>query len=160
MNVLVRRSLAAGVVCVLIGAAFALLGAAAAAASVPSISGIWLAYVQPSLGSPNRTFVIRAVAGSSRVSGTCGPFKLSGTVSSASGEAKLCAGCCEARVSQTTDWRVTFVFRSRSTAQTNHSTSAGSYDNVVVASGQVRPARPVRAVRCSDETGAKALAGC
>jgi len=137
------------------------LAGAMGAGSIPSVSGVWLAYVPKTVTSPNQTFVIKQSTGSTRVSGEWGgEFKLSGTVSPATGKAELCAGCNQAGVTQTTNFDVTFVFKSASIAQSNHPTFSGTYHYVEVSTGQTKPGGTIRAVRCSHETGAKAVAAC
>ncbi len=142
-------------------ASFAFLGAAVAAGPVPNVSGVWLAYVPRTTTSPNQTFVIRQSNGSARIKGEWGgEFKLSGTVSRSTGKAKLCAGCGQAGVTQTTNFDVTFVFKSPSSAQANHPTFSGTYHYVEVASGETKPGGTIRAIRCRATTGAKSVAAC
>ena len=132
-----------------------------AAAPATNVSGIWLAYVPPSITSSNQTFVMRDVG--NRITGTWGgEFKLTGTYSPSTGVATLCAGCGQAGVTQTTNWRVTFKFKSRSTAQSNHPTFKGTYHYVSVTTGIVTPnsTAPMRAIRCSYQTNARAVALC
>lgn len=152
---------AAVAVCLLVTVvALTVLADAMGAGSIPNVSGVWLAYVPRTLTSPNQTFVIKEASGSMRVSGEWqGEFKLSGTVSP-TGKAMLCAGCGQAGVTQTTNFDVTFAFKSASVAQTNHPTFSGTYDYVEVSTGQTKPGGTIRAVRCSHETGPKTLAAC
>jgi|SRR5579862_1746594 len=139
----------------------ACLGGALGAGSVPNLSGIWLAYVPKTATSPNQTFVIKETPGSTRITGEWqGEFTLSGTISPSTGKAALCAGCQQPGVTQTTNFDVSFVFRSASTAQANHPTFSGTYHYLEVSTGQTKPGGTIRAVRCSHQTNAKALAAC
>jgi hypothetical protein len=62
----------------------------------------------------------------------------------------------------TMNFKVKFAFKSNSTAQTNHPTFRGTFDDVNRATGQVVPNSEgtVRAIRCSYQTSAKAIAQC
>jgi hypothetical protein len=62
----------------------------------------------------------------------------------------------------TMNFKVKFAFRSNSTAQTNHPTFRGTFDDVNRATGQVVPNSEgtVRAIRCSYQTNAKTIARC
>lgn len=135
-------------------------GAVGTAVTVPSVSGIWLGYEPATNQSPVWTFVLNNKAGSTRVTGTWQEFKLVGTVSPATGQATLVAGV-QPGVTQTTDFHVKFVFKSTSTAQSNHPTFRGNYDYVKLATGQSSgTVATMRAVRCSYRTNAKAVALC
>ena len=138
----------------------ALMCGGVGAASGPNVSGIWLAYVPPTTTSSNQTFLMRDVG--NRITGTWDGFKLTGTFSPSTGVATLCAGCQQAGVGQTTNWKVSFAFKSTSTAQSNHPTFKGTYHYVTVATGISVPnsTAPMRAIRCSYQTGAKAIALC
>jgi hypothetical protein len=132
-----------------------------AAAPGANVSGIWLAYVPPSVTNSNQTFVMRDVG--NRITGTWqGEFKLTGTYSPSTGVATLCAGCQQTGVGQTTNWKVKFTFKSTSTAQSNHPTFKGTYHYVTVSTGAVVPGStaPMRALRCSYQANAKATALC
>src|SRR4029077_20170889 len=111
--------------------------------------------------TPVWTFVLHNKPGSTRVTGTWGEFKIVGTVSAATGKAKLVAGV-QPGVTVTTDFFVTFNFKSKSTAKTNHPTFAGTYDYVDVATGKQHGTTTgtVRAVRCTTQTSALAIGVC
>jgi hypothetical protein len=153
----------AAAVCALsTGASLSLLSGAVGAASVPSVTGIWLAYSPATSSSPIWTFVLKNSSGSARVTGTWQTeFDVVGTLSAATGAAMLDAGV-QPGTRTTMNFAVKFVFKSNSTAQTNHPTFSGTYDDVDRATGQVVPNShgTVRALRCSYQTNAKAVALC
>ena len=161
------RCLVASAVCVagLCGSLGTLSGVSGAATKIPSVNGIWLTYSwakgagQPS--SPNQVFVLRDKPGSTHFTGTWGEFKVVGTFSPTMGKATLVAGV-QPGVTQTTNFYVKFVFKSVSTAQSNHPTFSGTFDYVKRATGQPVPHSTgnTKAKRCSYQTNAKALALC
>ena len=112
----------------------------------PGVNGIWLAYAwatgQGKPSSPNQFFVLNNSQGSARVTGTLAEFKILGTFSPVTGKATLVVGV-QPGTTQTTNYHVKFVFKSNSTAQTNHPTFSGSFDYVRRATGQ--PVRTARA---------------
>jgi hypothetical protein len=136
-------------------------GGAAAATKVPNVNGIWLAYAwatgQGKPSSPNQAFVLRDKPGSTRFTGDLGEFKIVGTVAS-TGKALLVIGL-QPGTTQTTNDTVKFVFKSNSTAQSNHPTFSGSFDYVRRATGQPVPhsTGTITATRCSFQTSAKAM---
>jgi len=140
-------------------------GVAAAATRVSSVNGIWLAYAwangQGKPGSPNQAFVLRDKPGSTHFTGNLGEFKIVGTVAPATGKALLVIGL-QTGTTQTTNDTVKFVFKSNSTAQSNHPTFSGSFDYVRRATGEPVPNSngKVTAVRCSYQTNAKAMDLC
>lgn len=136
--------------------ALALLPSTVSAASDPNVQGIWQAYVPPSITQPNQTFVIHNNPGSTKITGTWASFKLSGKYSPSARTATMCAGCGQAGVTQTTDWKVTFHFKSTSTSSSNHPTFSGTYYYVSVATGKTSPGGKMRAVRCSYKTSSTA----
>ena len=141
--------------------ALAVMSSAGSAAPAPNMSGIWWVYVPASnTGSPQQIFVMHDVA--NRITGTWGEFTLSGTYSPSTGTATLCAGCGQHSVNQTTNWQVKVTFKSTSTAQSNHPILRGTVHYVNILTGEVVPnsTLPMRAVRCSYQTGAKAPAAC
>ena len=109
---------------------------------------------------PQQMFVMHDVA--NRITGSWAEFTLSGTYSPSTGTATLCAGCGQTSVLQTTNWQVKVTFKSTSTAQSNHPTLRGTVHYVSVPTGAVVPnsTLPMRAVRCSYQTNAKATALC
>ena len=140
-------------------------GGAAAATRVSSVNGIWLAYAwatgQGKPSSPNQAFLLNNKPGSTRVTGNLGEFKIVGTVAPATGKATLVVGV-QPGTTQTTNYSVKFVFKSNSTAQTNHPTFSGSFDYVSRATGLPVPnsTGKVTAIRCSYQKNAKAMALC
>ena len=129
---------------------------------VPSVTGVWVGYFPATNQSPTWTFVLTNKHGSTRVTGSWQTnFKIVGTVSAATGEAMLDAGV-QAGTTTTMNVKVTFDFKSSSTAQTNHPTFRGTFVDVRRATGEVIPNTEgtVRAVRCSYQTSAKAVALC
>ncbi len=142
-----------------------LSGGAAAATRVSSVNGIWLAYAwatgQGKPSSPNQAFVLRDKPGSTHFTGDLGEFKIVGTIALATGKALLVIGL-QPGVTQTTNDTVRFVFKSNSTAQSNHPTFSGSFDYVRRATGQPVPnsTGKITAIRCSYQTSAKAMALC
>ena len=108
----------------------------------------------------SQTFVMRDVA--NRITGNWGEFTLSGTFSPSTMTATLCAGCGQRSVLQTTNWQVKFTFKSTSTAQSNHPTLRGTSHYVSVTTGAIvaNSTASMRAVRCSYQTNAKAVALC
>lgn len=157
------RVVAAVAVCaVSVGALLSSLAGAVGAASVPSVTGVWLAYSPATSTSPIWTFVLKNSSGSARVTGTWQTeFDVVGTLSGATGTAMLDAGVQPGTL-RTMNFAVKFVFKSSSTAQTNHPTFSGTFDDVTRATGVVVPNTQgtVRAVRCSYQTTAKAIAFC
>jgi hypothetical protein len=143
----------------------ALNGAATAATKAPGVNGIWLAYAwstgasKPS--SPDQVFLLHNTPGSARVTGTLAEFKILGTFSPATGKATLVVGV-QPGTTRTTNYYVKFVFKSNSTAQSNHPTFSGSFDYVSRATGEPVPdsTGKVEARRCSYQTNAKAQALC
>jgi hypothetical protein len=141
-------------------------GAATAATKAPGVNGIWLAYAwatgQGKPSSPNQFFVLNNTPGSARVTGTLAEFKILGTFSPVTGKATLVVGV-QPGVTQTTNYHVKLVFRSNSTAQSNHPTFSGWFDYVRLATGKPVPdsTGKVTATRCSYKTNdaAKALCG-
>jgi hypothetical protein len=104
--------------------------------------------------------VLNDKPGSTRVTGTWAEFKVLGSVSPATGQATLVAGV-QPGVTVTTNFHVRFVFKSRSTAQSNHPTFSGWFDYVVRATGKAKPGTgKVKAERCAYQTNAKAMALC
>ena len=93
--------------------------------------------------------------------GTLAEFKILGTFSPVTGKATLVVGV-QPGTTQTTNYHVKFVFKSDSTAQSNHPTFSGSFDYVRLATGQPIPnsTGKVTAIRCSYQTNAKAMALC
>lgn len=130
-------------------------------ASVPSVTGIWLAYVPASGQTPDWTIVLKNNPGSSKITGNYGEFNVVGTISPASGQALLQVGL-QPGTTQTDNLNVKFVFKSNSTAQSNHPTFSGTLEIVRRATGEVVPnsQEKVRALRCSYQTNAKAAALC
>jgi hypothetical protein len=130
-------------------------------AAIPSITGIWLAYVPASGQTPDWTIVLKNNSGSTRVTGNYGEFDIVGTVSPASGKGLLQVGL-QPGTTQTDNLNVTFVFKSNSTAQANHPTFSGTLEIVRRATGEVVPnsQEKVRAIRCSYQTNAQAVALC
>jgi len=157
------RIMVAGGVCALsVGASLSLLSGAVGAAAVPSITGVWLGYSPASTTTPIWTFVLNNKPGSTRVTGSWQTgFELVGTVSAATGVAMLDAGVQPGSLA-TKNFTVKFVFMSNSTAQTNHPTFRGTFDAVTRATGVMEPNSQgtVRAIRCSYQTTAKAIALC
>jgi hypothetical protein len=153
---------AVGVCVVSVGASLSVLGGAVGAASVPSVTGTWLLYAPASKTTPIWRLELNNKPGSTRVTGSWQTeFAIVGTVSAASGVAMLDAGVQPGTLS-TRNFTVKFVFKSNSTAQTNHPTFRGTYDDVTRATGVVVPNSQgtVRAIRCSYQTTAKAIAFC
>ena len=140
-------------------------GAATAATKAPGVNGIWLAYAwatgQGKPSSPNQAFLLNNKPGSARVTGTLAEFKILGTFSPVTGKATLVVGV-QPGTTQTTNYYVKFVFKSHSTAQTNHPTFSGSFDYVSRVTGEPVPnsTGKVTAIRCSYQTNAKAMALC
>jgi hypothetical protein len=130
-------------------------------AAAPSVSGIWLAYVPASGQTPDWIMVLRNSSGSARITGNYGEFIIVGTISPASGQALLQVGL-QAGTTQTDNLNVKFIFKPNSTAQSNHPTFSGTLEIVRRATGEVVPnsQEKVRAIRCSYQTGAKAVALC
>jgi hypothetical protein len=160
MRARTRVMVAVGVCAVSVGASLSLLGGAVGAASAPSVTGVWLAYSPASTKTPIWTFVLNNKPGSSRVTGTWQTeFKIVGTFSA--GEGMLDAGVQPGTLT-TMNFKVKFAFKSNSTAQTNHPTFRGTFDDVSRATGVVVPNSEgtVRAIRCSYQTNAKAVARC
>ena len=95
------------------------------------------------------------------MTGTLAEFKILGTFSPVTGKATLVVGV-QPGVTQTTNYHVKFVFKSNSTAQSNHPTFSGSFDYVRLATGKPIPnsTGEVTATRCSYQTNAKAMALC
>jgi hypothetical protein len=162
MRAKTRIVVSVGVFAVTVGASLSLLVGGVGAASAPSVTGVWLAYSPATTKTPIWTFVLHNKPGSSSVTGTWQTsFKIAGTLSAASGKAMLDAGVQPGTLS-TMNFDVKFVFKSSSTAQTNHPTFSGTFDDVTRATGQVEPNTEgtVRAIRCSYQTTAKAVALC
>jgi hypothetical protein len=162
MRARTRIVVAVSICAVSVGASLSLLSSAVGAASVPSISGVWLAYSPASTTTPIWTFVLNNKPGSTRVTGSWQTnFVLVGTVAAASGVAMLDAGVQPGTLA-TMNFTVKFVFKSNSTAQTNHPTFRGTFDDVTRATGVAEPNSQgtVRAIRCSYQTTAKAIAFC
>jgi len=115
----------------------------------------------PASDTPNQAFILRNKPGSTSVAGTWqGEFKIVGTFSPATGQATLVAGV-QPGVTVTTNFHVKFVFKSTSTAATNHPKFSGWFDYVTRATGKPKPATgKTKATRCSYQTGPKALAMC
>jgi hypothetical protein len=138
---------------------------ATATTRVSSVNGIWLAYAwatgQGRPSSPNQEFLLDNKPGSTLVTGIMADFKIVGTVASATGKATLVVGV-QAGTTVTTNYTVRFVFKSNSTALTNHPTFSGSFDYVRRATGDPVPnsTGKVTATRCSYQTNAKAIALC
>jgi hypothetical protein len=130
-------------------------------AAVPSVTGIWLAYVPANLQTADWTIVLRNNPRSTRITGNYGEFNVVGTISPASGQALLQVGL-QPGTTQTDNLNVKFVFKSNSTAQSNHPTFSGTLEIVRRATGEVVPnsQEKVRALRCSSQTNAKAAALC
>jgi hypothetical protein len=137
------------------------LASGGARVAVPSVTGIWLAYVPGSLQTPDWTIVLKNSPGSTRISGNYGEFNVVGTISPASGQALLQVGLQPGTL-VTDNLNVKFVFKSNSTAQSNHPTFSGTLEIVRRATGEVVPKseEKVRALRCSYQTDAKAVALC
>jgi len=139
-------------------------GGAAAATKVPNVNGIWLAYAwatgQGKPSSPNQAFVLRDKPGATHFTGDMGEFKIVGTVAS-NGKALLVIGL-QPGTTQTTNDTVKFVFKSNSTAQSNHPTFSGSFDYVRRVTGQPVPnsTGTITATRCSFQTSPKAMGLC
>jgi len=162
MRARTRVMVAVGVCAVSVCASLSLLSGTVGAASVPSVTGVWLAYSPATNTSPTWTFVLKNEPGSTRVTGTWETdFIVLGTLSAATGEAMLDAGVQPGTLS-TMNFAVKFAFTSNSTAQTNHPTFRGTFDDVTRATGVVVPRSQgtVRAIRCSYQTTAKAIAFC
>lgn len=155
-----RLGVAVTVCCSALLFVLAVMSSVAGAAPAPNLSGIWLVYVPASNPSPAQIFVMHDV--SNRITGTWGEFTLSGTFSPSTGTATLCAGCGQHSVLQTTNWQVKVTFKSTSTAQSNHPTLRGASHYVSVPTGVTVPnsTESMRAVRCSYQTNAKAVALC
>ncbi len=130
-------------------------------AAVPSVTGIWLAYVPASLQTPDWTLVLRNNQGSTRITGNYEEFNIVGTLSPKSGQGELQVGL-QPGTTQTDNLDVKFVFKSNSTAQSNHPTFSGTLEIVRRATGEMVPnsQEKVRAIRCSYQTNAKAVALC
>lgn len=155
------RFLVVMMVCVSgMGVMLGVMSSEVGAVSTPNVSGIWLVYVPASNTGASQIFVMRDVA--NRITGTWGEFKLSGMFSPSTSTATLCAGCQQHGVLETTNWQVKFTFKSISTAQSNHPTLRGTYHYVAVTTGAVVPnsTETMRAVRCSYQSNAKAVALC
>jgi hypothetical protein len=130
-------------------------------AKVPSVTGIWKGFAPASSGTPIWMFILTNKPGSAGVTrhitgewealdGGGDVFTDPGTIDPSTGKALLVAGGGQRGVTQTTNFTVKFVFKSNSTARTNHPTFSGSYDYVNAATGQENSAGgSVRAVRCS-----------
>jgi len=140
-------------------------GTATAATKAPGVNGIWLAYAwatgQGKPSSPNQAFLLNNKPGSARVTGTMAEFDILGTFSPVTGKATLVVGVQPGTL-RTTNYYVKFVFKSHSTAQTNHPTFSGSYDYVSRATGEPVPNSTgrVTAIRCSYQMNAAAMALC
>jgi hypothetical protein len=130
-------------------------------AAVPSVSGIWLANVPASLPTADWTLVLKNNPGSTRITGSYGEFNIVGTISPRSGKALLQVGL-QPGTTVTDNLNVKFVFKSNSTAQANHPTFSGTLEIVRRATGEVVPnsEEKVRALRCSYQTNAQAVALC
>jgi hypothetical protein len=130
-------------------------------AAVPSVTGIWLVKVPASLPTANWTLVLKNNPGSTRVTGSYGEFNIVGTISPGTGQALLQVGLQPGTL-VTDNLNIKFVFKSNSTAQENHPTFSGSLETVRRATGEVVPntGEKVRALRCSYQTNAKAVALC
>ena len=161
MNARTRHVVAAGASIAGFVAAAGVLAGGVGATAVPSVTGIWRGYEPKSSTTPVWTFVLHNKPGSTRVTGTWAQFKILGTVSPSTGKAKLVAGV-QPGVTVTTDFYVTFNFKSKSTAKTNHPTFVGTYDYVDAATGQQHGTTTgtVRAIRCTIQTNALALGAC
>jgi hypothetical protein len=94
-------------------------------------------------------------------SGSLAEFKILGTFSPVTGKATLVVGV-QPGTTRTTNYYVKFVFKSHSTAQTNHPTFSGSFDYVSRATGEPVPnsTGKVTAIRCSYQMNAAAMALC
>jgi hypothetical protein len=167
-NMITRtRCLVTAFVCVTgLCASFATLsGVSGAGTKIPSVNGIWLTYSWANgsglPSSPNQVFILRDKPGSTHITGTWGEFKVVGTFSPTTGKATLIAGL-QPGTTQTTNFSVTFVFNSVSTAQTNHPKFSGTFDYVERATGQPVPhsSGKSKGTRCAYQTTAKALALC
>jgi hypothetical protein len=162
MRARTRVMVTVGVCAVSVGVSLSVISDTVGAASVPSVTGVWLAYSPASTTTPIWTFVLKNTPGSTRVTGTWQTeFDIVGTLSVASGVAMLDAGVQPGTLA-TRNFTVKFAFNSNSTAQTNHPTFRGTFDEVTRATGVVEPNSQgtVRAIRCSYQTNAKAVSFC
>ena len=130
-------------------------------AAVPGVTGTWLAYVPASGQTPDWTIMLKNNRGSAKITGNYGEFNVVGTISSASGQALLQVGL-QPGTTQTDNLNVKFVFKSNSTAQSNHPTFSGTLEIVRRATGEVvtNSEERVRGLRCSYQTNAQAMALC
>jgi len=162
MGARTRILVAVGICAVSVCAPLSVVSGAVGAASVPGIAGVWLAYSPASATSPNWTFVLHNNPGSTRVTGSFQTeFNIAGSFSAKTGKALIDAGVQHGTLN-TQNFTVKFTFKSHSTLQTNHPTFRGTFDNVSRTTGLVQPNSQgtVRAIRCSYQTTAKAIAFC
>src|ERR1700722_3840400 len=107
-----RVMVAVGVCAASTGVSASLLSGTVGAASVPSVTGVWLAYSPASTTTPIWTFVLKNTPGSTRVTGTWQTeFDIARTLSAASGVAMLDAGVQPGTLA-TRNFTVKFVFES------------------------------------------------